>query len=178
MANGLEYVPVPFNKDNYAWVITDGSFALVVDPGVAGPVIAYVHSRKLMVTAVLITHHHGDHVDGVEELLRYCGRTDAPVFGPALERIPSVTCKVGDGFKIELDEPRFFARVIATPGHTAGHVAFYEPGFGSVPGHLFSGDTLFASGCGRLLEGTADEMLGSLDSLATLPPATLVSLRA
>lgn len=174
MANSLEYVPVPFNKDNYAWVITDGTFAVVVDPGVAGPVVAYTHSRKLIVTAVLITHHHDDHVGGVEELLRYCGRKDAPVYGPALERIESATCKVGDGFTIELDEPRFSARVIATPGHTNGHVTFYEPPSGGLPGHLFSGDTLFASGCGRLLEGTADEMLGSLDALAILPPATLV----
>jgi glyoxylase-like metal-dependent hydrolase (beta-lactamase superfamily II) len=75
MANGLEYVPVPFNNDNYAWVITDGTFGIVVDPGAAGPVAAYMHSRKLIVTAVLITHHHGDHVGGVDEaaLLRQEG---------------------------------------------------------------------------------------------------------
>lgn len=174
MTNSLEYVPVPFNTDNYAWVITDGTFAVVVDPGVAGAVVDYARARKLIVTAVLITHHHGDHVGGVEELLRCCGRKDAPVYGPALERIESVTCKVGEGFTIKLDEPRFSASVIATPGHTNGHVTFYEPPSGGLPGHLFSGDTLFASGCGRLLEGTADEMLESLDILAILPPATLV----
>jgi hydroxyacylglutathione hydrolase len=174
MANGLEYVPVPFNKDNYAWVITDGTFAIVVDPGAAGPVVAYTHSRKLIVTAVLLTHHHSDHIGGVEELLRFCGRTDTPVFGPALEHIKSVTCKVGDGFKIKLPEPQFSASVIATPGHTNGHITFYEPAVGGLPGHIFSGDTLFASGCGRLLEGTADEMLKSLDALASLPPSTLL----
>jgi len=174
MAHNLEYIPVPFNQDNYAWVGTDGTFAVVVDPGVAEPVVAYAHSRKLIVTAVLITHHHGDHVGGVEELLRYCGKKHAPVYGPALERIESVTCKVGDGFRIELDEPRFCAEVIATPGHTNGHVTFHQPPVDGEPGHLFSGDTLFASGCGRLLEGTAEEMLDSLDRLGRLPTSTLV----
>jgi hydroxyacylglutathione hydrolase len=174
MANRLEYVPVPFNKDNYAWIVTDGRCAVVVDPGVAAPVVRYVRSRQLRVTAVLLTHHHGDHVSGVDELLRCCGSDDAPVFGPALERIGSVTCKVGDGFRIELHEPRFSARVIATPGHTNGHIAFYETTIADDVGHLFSGDTLFASGCGRLLEGTADDMLDSLDRLAALPRSTLV----
>lgn len=174
MANHLQYVPVPFNGDNYAWVITDGIFAVVVDPGVAGPVVAYAHSRKLIVTAVLITHHHGDHVAGVDELLRYCGRKDVPVYGPALETIESVTCKLGDGFQIDLDEPKFSAKVIATPGHTSGHISFYQPAVGGYAGHLFSGDTLFASGCGRLLEGTAEEMLDSLDRLGRLPTSTLV----
>ncbi|PMS30394.1 hydroxyacylglutathione hydrolase [Paraburkholderia rhynchosiae] len=174
MSNDLEYLPIPFSKDNYAWVIADGISAVVVDPGVAEPVVAYIHSRKLIVTAILLTHHHGDHVGGVEELLRFCGKKETPVFGPARERIASVTCKVGDGFEVTLQEPAFSAKVIATPGHTNGHVTYYQQGVAGLPGHLFSGDTLFASGCGRLLEGTAAEMLGSLDTLASLPPATLV----
>lgn len=174
MATHLEYTPVSFYDDNYAWVISDGAYAIVVDPGAAEPVERFCRSRGLTVTAVLLTHHHGDHVGGVSALLQSCGKPDTPVYGPARERIECVTCRVGEGFEVDVAEPPFRATVIATPGHTNGHVAFFQPGVNDNPGHLFSGDTLFASGCGRLLEGSAEEMLESLDELASLPPSTLL----
>jgi len=174
MAKGLEYIPVPFFEDNYAWVVTDGAFAIVVDPGAAEPVDRLCKSRNLVVTAILLTHRHGDHVDGVRTLLRSCGQQGAPVYGPAREPIECVTCPVDDGFEVEVSELDFCATVIATPGHTHGHVVFFQRGVDDRPGHLFAGDTLFASGCGRLLEGSAEEMLESLDELATLPPSTLL----
>ncbi|WP_035565818.1 hydroxyacylglutathione hydrolase [Caballeronia sordidicola] len=174
MAKSLEYIPVPFFEDNYAWVVTDGASAIVVDPGTAEPVERFCKSRNLVVTAVLLTHHHSDHVGGVRTLLRTCGQQDTPVYGPARESIECVTCPVGDRFEVEVSEPDFRATVIATPGHTHGHIVFFQRGVDGQPGHLFAGDTLFASGCGRLLEGSAEEMLGSLDELATLPPSTLL----
>ena len=174
MAKSLEYIPVPFYDDNYAWVVTDGISAIVVDPGSAEPVERFCKSRNLVVTAVLITHYHGDHIGGVRTLLRSCGRQDAPVYGPAREPIECVTCPVDDGFEVEVRELEFRATVIATPGHTHGHVVYLQQGVDAQPGHLFAGDTLFASGCGRLLEGSAEEMLESLDELATLPSSTLL----
>jgi hydroxyacylglutathione hydrolase len=174
MAKNLEYIPVPFYDDNYAWVVTDGISAIVVDPGSAEPVERFCKSRNLVVMAVLITHYHGDHIGGVRTLLHSCGRQNARVYGPAREPIECVTCPVDDGFEVEVRELEFRAAVIATPGHTHGHVVYFQHGVDAQPGHLFAGDTLFASGCGRLLEGSAEEMLESLDELATLPPSTLL----
>lgn len=174
MAQQLDYTPVPFGDDNYAWVISDNAHAIVVDPGQPEPVIAFCRSRGLVVSAVLVTHHHGDHTGGIPAILDACGQEHAPVYGPALERIECVTRRVGAGFVVEVDAPAFSASVMATPGHTNGHICFYQAGRDDQPGHLFSGDTLFASGCGRLLEGSGDEMLASLDALARLPPSTMV----
>jgi hydroxyacylglutathione hydrolase len=174
MVKTLEYIPVPFFEDNYAWVITDGTFAIVVDPGKAEPVERFCQSRNLLVKAVLLTHHHGDHVDGVRALLRSCGQLDTPVFGPDQEKIECVTRPMRDGDEVEVGDLDFRASVIATPGHTHGHIVYMQSGIGQEPGHLFAGDTLFASGCGRLLEGSAEEMLASLDKLAALPPSTFL----
>lgn len=174
MAKNLEYIPIPFFEDNYTWVITDGVFVIVVDPGAAEPVERFCRSRNLVVAAVLLTHHHGDHVGGVGTLLSSCGQHGTPVYGPASESIECVTVRVGDGFQVEVSELEFRATVIATPGHTHDHIVFFQRGAEGRPGHLFAGDTLFASGCGRLLEGSAEEMLESLDELATLPPSTLL----
>ncbi|VVD33686.1 hydroxyacylglutathione hydrolase [Paraburkholderia dioscoreae] len=174
MAKSLEYIPVPFLDDNYAWVVTDGTFAIVVDPGVASPVERFCKSRNLLIKAVLLTHHHRDHVDGVRAVLRSCGQADTPVFGPDREPIACVTRRMGDGSEVEVGELNFRASVIATPGHTHGHIVFFQSGVDGQPGHLFAGDTLFASGCGRLLEGSAEEMLASLDKLAALPASTLL----
>lgn len=170
----LEYIPLPILDDSYAWLITDGMDVIVVDPGMAQPVIDYCDTHSLRITGILLTHHHADRVGGVSELLEWSSKHYLPVFGPAAEAIDTVTINLDHESWVEIASPRFDAIVIAVPGHTKGHIAFYQSAVGRNPPHLFSGDTLFASGCGRLLEGTAEEMLCSLDVLADLPSSTLV----
>lgn len=170
----LEYVPIPFLGDNYAWLITDGQSAIVVDPGDSGPVIRYCDENDLVLRGILITHHHPDHMAGIESLLAWSSDSTISVFGPARSKIPGVSARVGHGFCVKFTEPAFEATVIAVPGHTQDHIAFFEAAKEGDDPHLFSGDTLFASGCGRLLEGTPEQMLASLDELAQLPLNTQI----
>jgi hydroxyacylglutathione hydrolase len=158
---------VPAFEDNYIWLIRGGSarHVAVVDPGDAAPVLAYCAERELTPCAILCTHHHPDHVGGIEDLVRH----DAiPVYGPAAERIPCVTHRLKDGDVVNVAELALAFQVIGVPGHTRGHVAYYGHGM------LFCGDTLFSAGCGRLFEGTAEQMHASLGRLAALPPDTAV----
>lgn len=161
----LKVLPIPALRDNYIWVIHDGHAAAVVDPGEAQPIVAWLASRKMRLAAVLVTHHHGDHVAGVAALVALHG---CPVFGPGNEGIAAVSRPVGDGDLIELAAPAVRFQVISVPGHTRGHLAYYGHG------HLFCGDTLFSCGCGRLFEGTAAQMHQSLMRLAALPQDTWV----
>ena len=173
----LSYHPIPAFKDNYIWVISDGLSAIVIDPGDAGAVVAYCESRGLTVTALLLTHHHADHVAGASELLASnVAARHVEVYGPAREmmKVPWINHPVMARSQVWLAAPRFSATVLEVPGHTAGHVAYYQPAKSDAPPHLFCGDTLFATGCGRLLEGTAAQMLNSLDQLAALEDNTLV----
>jgi hydroxyacylglutathione hydrolase len=162
-------IPIPAFTDNYIWLLRDGRTAVVVDPGDAAPVQAYLSAHDVALTAILATHHHGDHVGGVAALLE---RFPVPVFGPARERIPGRTNAVADGDRIVVPGLPGTLAVLDIPGHTAGHVAY----FGEIDGvpALFCGDTLFAAGCGRLFEGTPAQMWASLSALAALPPATRV----
>jgi hydroxyacylglutathione hydrolase len=137
----------------------------LVDPGDAAPVLAYCSAHGLTPSAILCTHHHRDHVGGIEELLAHCAM---PVYGPATEPIPGRTHGLVDGATVALEELGLTFRVIGVPGHTRGHIAYY--GHGS----LFCGDTLFSAGCGRLFEGSAEQMHESLARLAALPPETAV----
>ena len=156
--------PLPAFEDNYIWTLSDADgHAVVVDPGEAGPVFAAADAG-LRPAALLLTHHHDDHIGGVDALLaRWPG---LPVFAPDDARIPQATARVGDGDTVETGGWRF--EVLAVPGHTRSHIAFHGHG------HLFSGDALFSLGCGRMFEGTAPRMLDSLDRMAALPPGTLV----
>jgi hydroxyacylglutathione hydrolase len=160
-----EVVALPAFADNYIWVLRRGGCAAVVDPGDAGPVLAYLREQGLRLVALLATHHHGDHVGGNEDLLR---RHPAPVYGPRDPRIPSVDRPVGDGDRVSLPELGLELRVLEVPGHTRSHIAYLGGGA------LYCGDTLFACGCGRLFEGTAAQMHASLQRLAALPPETRV----
>ncbi|GAB7527534.1 hydroxyacylglutathione hydrolase [Paraburkholderia sp. 2C] len=173
--NSLEYVPVPAFEDNYIWLVSDGRNAVAVDPGEAAPVQAYLAKRGWRLSAILLTHHHPDHVGGVADLLK---GQDIPVYGPAGEAIEHLTCRLSGGDRVSIAEPALELDVLDVPGHTSGHIAYFQaadPGLGSegTP-HVFCGDTLFACGCGRLFEGTPAQMLDSLDSLAALPGATEV----
>ncbi|PVX82431.1 hydroxyacylglutathione hydrolase [Paraburkholderia unamae] len=170
----LEYVPIPIYSDNYAWLITDGCSAIVVDPGDTAPVIRYCDENGLRLTGVLVTHHHSDHTGGIEALLSWSGDYAIPVYGLAKAFIPGVSARAGHGFRLTYSEPAFEASIIAIPGHTQDHIAYFEDARGTGVTHLFCGDALFASGCGRLLEGTAEQMLASLDGLAVLPRDTKV----
>jgi hydroxyacylglutathione hydrolase len=164
----MKLIPLPAFQDNYLWLLHDGQRALVVDPGDAGPVQAYLAEQGLQLTAILVTHHHPDHIGGVDALR---DATDAPVFGPARERIPPPYTRLAEGDEVNALGLRF--HVFDVPGHTAGHIAYYCGNFEGAP-LLFCGDTLFSGGCGRLFEGTPAQMLDSLDKLAALPGPTRV----
>ena len=139
--------------------------AVVVDPGDAVPVLAYLEEHKLKLAAILCTHHHSDHVGGVCELAQVY---NVPVHGPQHEDIPCSSHTVGEGDVIEMPELGIKLDVLDIPGHTRGHIAYLGAG------GLFCGDTLFGCGCGRLFEGTAAQLFHSLQRLANLPGATKV----
>jgi len=162
-------IPIPAFADNYVWLLREGRAAVVVDPGDADPVADFLEREGLELAAILATHHHGDHVAGIEALV---ARRRVPVYGPANEAIPARTHAVRDGERVLLGELGLELDVLDVPGHTAGHVAYNgRLQDGAV---LFCGDTLFAAGCGRLFEGTPAAMWASLRKLASLEPATRV----
>ncbi|MCD4484709.1 hydroxyacylglutathione hydrolase [Chromobacterium vaccinii] len=162
MAATFSIAPVGAFTDNYIWVLREGARAVAVDPGEAAPLLRYLEQEKLRLEAVLITHHHADHCGGLPELLRAC--PGIPVYGPA--GIPGVSHPVMEGDAVELDMGQ--AKVLEVPGHTLDHLAYL------LDDALFCGDTLFAAGCGRVFEGTPEQMLASLKKLARLPPQTKV----
>ncbi len=159
---------IPAFTDNYIWLLSHDGEAVVVDPGDAAPVERTLRERGLRLRAILVTHHHPDHVGGIDRLLQ---EQHVPVYGPAAEaaRVGSISHPLQDGDRVDLLGASF--EVLAVPGHTLGHIAYYAPG---QPGLLFCGDTLFSAGCGRLFEGTPEQMRASLDRLAGLPPDTRV----
>jgi hydroxyacylglutathione hydrolase len=164
----LDVRPIPAFRDNYVWLIrgaADPRIVAVVDPGDAGPVLATLEAEGMKLAAILATHHHADHVGGVAQLAAASG---ARVFGPARERMPVEAARMSGGDRVRLAALSLEFIAMDVPGHTAGHVAF------TGHGALFCGDTLFSAGCGRLFEGTAEQMLASLDALAALPDATRV----
>src|SRR5579875_2449571 len=125
--NALEYVPVPAFEDNYIWLVSDSRNAVVVDPGDAAPVEAYLAKRGWRLTAILLTHHHNDHVGGVKALLdSRSDDADIPVYGPAGERIERVTARVSGGDTVRIGHPAMELSVIDVPGHTAGHIAYFQ----------------------------------------------------
>ncbi len=152
-------------RDNYIWLLERDGHAVVVDPGDAGPVIGLLEQRNRKLDAIVVTHHHADHVGGVVELARRFG---APVYGPANSPFPGIDQRLREDQRICLLGEDFSVREV--PGHTLDHIAYWSPALAAV----FCGDTLFACGCGRLFEGTAVQMFDSLGKLARLPDETRV----
>lgn len=170
-------MPLPALADNYIWALSPGNVGdgdvpmAVVDPGEAGPVLAELKRRPARLSAILITHHHPDHTAGIEALLR---DSEVPVYGPARDSrpIPGLTHPLREGDRVAIEDLEAAFEVISVPGHTAGHIAYY--GIHGGDDILFSGDTLFFAGCGRLFEGDAGQMRASLAKLRALPDTTRV----
>jgi hydroxyacylglutathione hydrolase len=166
MSDDLRILAVPALSDNYVWLLADASgAAIAVDPGEAAPVRAALERERLRLAAVLLTHHHPDHIGGTAALTDD-GRI--PVYAPHDERIAIAARRVDDGDRVDLSDPPLRFDVIGIPGHTRTHIAYHGHGV------VFCGDTLFSVGCGRIFEGTPEQMLASLDRLAALPGDTLV----
>ncbi|HEY8681668.1 MAG TPA: hydroxyacylglutathione hydrolase [Rhodanobacter sp.] len=162
----MHVIPLPALADNYIWLLhDDAGHAVVIDPGDARVVEQALAARRLQLRAILLTHHHPDHIGGVAEL---CRHRVVPVYAPVDERIHETTNPMRDGDIVELVSPRIRFEVITIPGHTLSHVAYVGAGL------LLCGDTLFSLGCGRLFEGTPAQMLASLDRLSALPGETLI----
>ena len=171
----LTIIPIPAFNDNYIWLLHNGQNAVVVDPGDAAPVIAALQQLKLKLSAILISHHHSDHIDGVEPLLAHLALTDdaltnhaVQVYAPSYEKFNFQHTPLSDGDTINLPDIAQYFKVMWLPGHTLGHIAYVNDDY------LFCGDTLFGAGCGRLFEGTPAQMLHSLQRLKNLAPATQV----
>lgn len=162
----MRVVQIPLLRDNYGYlVVSETGDAAVIDPSEAEPVIARIEKEKVTPRTILNTHHHRDHTGGNAGLL---ARWRLDVYGHMQDkdRIPGLTRPVDEGDEIAIGGLK--ARVLFIPGHTKGHVAYL---FGN---NLFCGDTLFTAGCGRLFEGSAEQMQASLSKLMRLPPDTLV----
>lgn len=162
----IQISALPAFTDNYIWLLQDHASrrCAVVDPGDATPVQAWLEAHPgWVLSEIMVTHHHHDHIGGVQALK---SATGARVYGPASENIPARDVPLEDNDRISVLDLDF--DVYAVPGHTLGHIAYYHRGL------LFCGDTLFAAGCGRLFEGTPQQMHRSLGRLAALPEDTLV----
>ncbi len=161
-------IAIPAFKDNYIWAIhsLEGSQLVVVDPGSADPVLEYLQTNNLTLSAILVTHHHWDHSGGVVALLKQF--PNIQVYGPANEKVEGLTKGVKENDVISLEAHQLELRVIDIPGHTLGHIAFVGSSL------LFCGDTLFSCGCGRIFEGTPNQMYHSLEKIKNLSKNTLV----
>jgi hydroxyacylglutathione hydrolase len=161
----IEIYGLPAFEDNYIWCLRQGETIAVVDPGDAKPVLEHLAASGRQLSAILITHHHRDHTDGIAALRN---RYPVPVFAPAAESIAGTTDAVAGGQRIRVPTINIEFDVIDVAGHTRGHVAYYHRGV------LFCGDTLFACGCGKLFEGSAEQLHAALNKLSALPKATMV----
>lgn len=164
--------PIPAFSDNYIWCLADQGTgkALIVDPGQAGPVKEYLAANQLTLDTILVTHHHPDHTGGIRELLE--SWPEVRVVGPAESPFKGSNHPVHPGDEVVWQGITF--NVMAVPGHTLDHMAFFTPTEVDGKPVLFCGDTLFVCGCGRLFEGTPEQMHESLTSLRALPDNTAV----
>lgn len=157
---------IPAFQDNYIWAIHCHRSCAIVDPGDAKPVLAYLGEHELSLTHILITHHHNDHIGGIAELVKHF--PDVSVVGIRSKRLPHVNHIIEDEDEIALEELDMRLKVKSVPGHTRDHIIFHNDHY------LFCGDTLFSGGCGRLFEGTPQQMNQSLQYIASLDPSIKV----
>lgn len=164
----LEIQAIPAFNDNYIWTLVNrkNKSAVCVDPGDAQPVIKRLSRENLTLSAILVTHHHWDHTDGINKLVNNYQKI--PIFGPEKEAIPHITNPLGESDHVSLKMLDLELQVLEIPGHTLGHIAYYNQEM------LFCGDTLFLAGCGRIFEGTVGQMYNSISKLASLPDDVLV----
>ncbi|MBC7697503.1 MAG: hydroxyacylglutathione hydrolase [Bacteroidia bacterium] len=172
MKHNLQIIPIPAFKDNYIWLLHDSNNAVVVDPGDATPVFEVVKNLNLHLHTILITHHHHDHIGGVARLIE--AYPNVKVYAPKLEQYGFKHLTVDETEILDITAFNLKLKVISLPGHTLGHVAYYAEDEENAQNILFCGDTLFGAGCGRLFEGTPEQMFASLQKLAALPQDTKV----
>ena len=167
----LQIEPVKAFQDNYIWLISapGSNSAFVVDPGDANPVISALQDAGKTLVGILITHHHADHIGGLDALLRH---QQVPVYGPPSQRIVQISNTVTESSSIDVLGHSF--RILEVPGHTREHIAWFSDDPALAHPVLFCGDTLFAAGCGRMFEGSPPQMHTSLQKLAALPADTAV----
>ncbi len=161
----IQITPIPAFNDNYIWLLHNEKHAVAVDPGDAEPVNKFLADNNLQLIQILITHHHWDHVNGLEELQTMWS---CEVFSPRDERVPGNLTHVDEGDLVYLPELDIKLSVLSTPGHTSTHICYYNDQW------LFCGDTLFSMGCGRMFEGTPEQFNTSLEKLKKLSPDTQV----
>ncbi len=161
----LTITAIPALQDNYIWLLQRGRHAVAVDPGEAAPVLEFLHAHDLQLEAILCTHRHHDHVDGIEELR---GVYNVPVYGRSHQKNPHITHDLREGDRLRLDVLDAVFDIIEIPGHLDDHIAFLTPEI------VFCGDIMFGAGCGRNFEGTLEQLQHSLQRLAALPDDTLV----
>ncbi len=160
MPERTRFEAIPAFQTNYVWALHNGRDCALVDPGSAAEPLTFLVEKGLRLCAVLLTHHHADHIGGVDEII---ARHPVPVWGPTDPRIPRVDHAVAEGDVARVPELGLELAVLETPGHTSSHIVFHDESA------LLAGDTLFSIGCGRLFEGSAEQMQRSLDKLAALP---------
>lgn len=173
----MQFKQIPAFTDNYLWVIANEGQAWVVDPGDSAPIISYLEQENTKLKGILITHHHQDHIGGVEKLMDYSkkqGSNPIQILGPSHPQIKHLTRVLSEGDSVELFGDQIL-EVYSVPGHTLSHIAYFLPvNFANPIPRLYCGDTLFSAGCGRLFEGSADQMYDSLMKFSKLPDETLV----
>lgn len=160
----MELIRIPALNDNYIWLLTNNQQCIIVDPAESEAVLAILTANHLTPVAILLTHHHNDHTQGVKGIIAQYPKL--PVFGPQETRVKGATEQVNEGDLVVIDDFKF--QVIGLPGHTLGHVGFYQAPY------LFCGDTLFSAGCGRIFEDTPEQMYQSIQKIAALPDETLI----
>jgi hydroxyacylglutathione hydrolase len=171
--NTIQLVGLKALRDNYIWVIYDSTLnqCVVVDPGEAGPVLHYLDKHQIVLSAILVTHKHWDHTAGIDALCACFPKT--VVYGPVAEQLSQMTRGLVDKEQFGLFNNKLVCTVYAVPGHTLGHIAYYLPNVNGLP-VIFTGDTLFSGGCGRVFEGTYDQLYTSLLKLSELPEETRI----